>query len=320
MKHVVSVSLGSSARDTDQVVEILGERVHLERRGTQGDLGAARRLIAELDGRVDAIGLGGIDLFLPVGRRRYYFRDARRLAAAARTTPVVCGAGLKNSLERAMVAALEPVLPWSGRRVLMVSALDRFGMAEELVAHGAEVTFGDLIFSLGVPLALHRLATLHALATVLLPLFVRLPFRWLYPVGGSQERGDTTERFAAAYHAAEVVAGDWHYIRRYAPDRMDGMTVLTNTTTEADVAFLRERGVARLITTTPRFAGRSVGTNLLEAAFVAIEGGRSELPAERYQALLAEAGLRPTLLELGPASDAVPGASSPAPPAGGAAG
>ena len=277
MVHVVSVSLGSATRNTDQVVTILGEQVHLERRGTQGDFEAARDLIASLDGKVDAIGLGGIDLFLPVRGRRYYFRDARRLAAAATRTPVVCGAGLKNSLERAMVQALAERVDWRGRRVLMVSALDRFGMAEELVSQGAEVLFGDFIFSLGIPIPLHRLGTLHALATVLLPVFVQLPFRWLYPVGATQETETTSERFARFYAGAEVIAGDWHYIRSYAPSDMGGKTVLTNTTTETDVAFLRERGVRTLITTTPRFDGRSVGTNLLEAAFVAIEGGPGEL-------------------------------------------
>lgn len=255
-------------------------------------------MIAELDGRVDAIGLGGIDLFLPVGRRRYYFRDARRLASAATRTPVVCGAGLKNSLERAMVRALSATLPWEGRRVLMVSALDRFGMAEELAGHGAQVLFGDFIFSLGVPIPLYRLGTLHALATVLLPVFVQLPFRWLYPVGSTQDTQATTERFARYYAWAEVVAGDWHYIRRYAPRSMEGKVVLTNTTTEADVAFLRERGASTLITTTPRFGGRSVGTNLLEAAFVAIEGAPGELPAERYAAMIESAGLAPTVLDL----------------------
>jgi len=298
MKHVVSVSLGSSKRDTDQVVSILGEEVHLERRGTQGDFAAAERLIGELDGKVDAIGLGGIDLFLPVGSRRYYFRDARRLAAAAKRTPVVCGAGLKNSLERAMVRSLAERMPWGDRKVLMVSALDRFGMAEELAGLGARVLFGDFIFSLGLPIPLYRLGTLHALATVLLPVFVKLPFRWLYPVGSSQDTAATTERFARYYRWADVIAGDWHYIRSYAPGDMSGKVVLTNTTTPGDVSFLKERGVDTLITTTPRFGGRSVGTNLLEAAFVAIAGEAGELPAARYRDMIERAGLEPTVLEL----------------------
>ncbi len=298
MKHVVSVSLGSSSRDTDQTVTILGEDVRIERRGTQGDVEAAKAQIAALDGTVDAIGLGGIDLFLPVGGRRYYFRDARALAAAAQRTPVVCGAGLKNTLERAMVRKLGSDIAWSGTKVLMVSALDRFGMATELVDQGARVLFGDMMFSLGLEIPIYRTSTLHALARVLLPVLVQLPFAWLYPTGSAQEKGATSERYARRYAWADVIAGDWHYIRRYAPADMTGKTILTNTTTDTDVAFLRARGAARLITTTPRFGGRSVGTNLLEAAFVAIEGASGELPAERYAELVERAALAPSVIDL----------------------
>ena len=53
-----------------------------------------------------------------------------------------------------------------------------------------------------------------------------------------------------------------------------------------------------LITTTPRFGSRSIGTNLLEAAFVAVEGASGELGKERYDQLIVEAGLRPAITEL----------------------
>lgn len=298
MLHVVSVSLGSTTRDTDQVVELLGRQVRIERRGTAGDLRAAGAIMAELDGRVDAIGLGGIDLYVQVRDRRYTFRDARRLANLAPNTPVVCGSGLKNSLERMAVRALDPPLSWQGRKVLMVSAVDRFGMAEELSLRGADLRFGDLAFALGIPMEVRSIRTLDALARTLLPVLVRLPFRWIYPVGAAQERVSSGGRFDRYYDWAEVVAGDWHYIRRHAPARLDGKTILTNTTTVDDVAFLRDRGAARLVTTTPRFAGRSVGTNLLEAAFVALEGARGELPATRYGELVERAGIVPTVMEL----------------------
>ena len=86
--HVVSVSIGSSSRDTSQEITLLGRTVTVERIGTDGDMQAAARLIRELDGKVDAIGLGGIDIYLQALGRRYYLRDAVRLAANARVTPV----------------------------------------------------------------------------------------------------------------------------------------------------------------------------------------------------------------------------------------
>lgn len=302
MLQVVSVSLGSVSRDTDQEVELLGQPVHIRRMGTNGDLAAAAALISKLDGQVDAIGLGGIDLYFAVRNRRYYVRDALRLKRAAKRTPVVCGAGLKNTLERMAVRSLAPRFDWAQRRVLMVSAADRFGMSEELALQGADILYGDLIFALGLPLPIRKLQSLERIAHTLLPVIGRVPFKWIYPVGSAQERAPQAHKFERYYRWAEVLAGDWHFIKRYAPDDLSGKVLLTNTTTSSDVAFLRERRASTLITTTPRFAGRSVGTNLLEAAFVAIEGAPDELSAERYSELITAAGLGPTVLELNAAA------------------
>lgn len=296
MKHVVSVSLGAKRRDVDETIALLGQKVRIERRGTGGDVRKAAELIRTLDGRVDAIGLGGIDLYLYVGGRRYPLRGAVRLAAGAKETPVVCGAGLKDTLERTAIEHLESSVGWRGKRVLLVSALDRFGMAEALRERGADVLYGDAMFALGLPVPIRRLETLAQVAKVLLPVVTKLPHSWLYPVGAAQER-EPQSRFARYYDWAEVVAGDWHFIKRYAPPRLDGKTILTNTTTPEDVAWLRARGVERLITTTPRFSGRSLATNLLEAALVALSN-RFPLASEDYRELIGAREVQPTVVEL----------------------
>lgn len=296
MKHAVSVSLGSAKRDTDQVIELLGQQVRIERRGVGGDVAAARALIAALDGQVDAIGLGGIDLFVQWAGARYYVREARGLAQAATRTPVVCGAGLKHTLERRSIELLEARLGWRQRRVLVASAVDRFGLTEALVKHGADLRFGDLAFLLGLPLFLRSPRTLDAVARTLAPIVVQLPFAWIYATGSKQDKTTTSERYRSAYDWAEVIAGDWHLIRRYAPARLDGLTVLTNTTTRDDVAFLRAAGAARLVTTTPRYTGRTLATNLLEAALVALHGGYLE--ASDYDNALDAMGYRPTEVPL----------------------
>jgi hypothetical protein len=292
VKWAVSVSLGSRKRDTDQVIELLGEQVRIERRGVDGDLRAARALIAELDGHADAIGLGGIDLFVEWAGRRYTVREARNLASAATRTPVVCGVGLKHTLERRTVELLEDSVGWSGRRVLVTSAVDRFGLTEALVERRADVRFGDLAFLLGVPVFLRSPLVLDGVARTLGPVVVKLPFKWIYATGSKQDKSTTDERYAGIYRWAEVIAGDWHLIRRFAPARMDGLTVLTNTTTRDDVAFLKRSGVGRLVTTTPRYGGRSLATNLLEAALVAVHGGR--LGPDDYRQSLDAMAYRPT--------------------------
>ena len=71
MKRIVSVGIGSSKRDSKAVVRVHGEEFSLERMGTDGDNQKAIAIIKELDGKVAAIGMGGNDLYLWGGRRRY---------------------------------------------------------------------------------------------------------------------------------------------------------------------------------------------------------------------------------------------------------
>jgi hypothetical protein len=103
LKHIVSVSLGSSTRDHRAVVNLLGEDFDISREGVDGKLDRAIARVQELDGTVDAIGLGGIDVYLYAGSKRYALRDGLRLLQAAKVTPVVDGSGLKNTLEREAV-------------------------------------------------------------------------------------------------------------------------------------------------------------------------------------------------------------------------
>ncbi len=301
MKRVVSVSLGSSGRDHRAQVTLMGEAFDISRVGTDGKLDAAIGLVRQLDGTVDAIGLGGIDVYLYAGRHRYALRDGLRLLDAAKVTPVVDGSGLKNTLERATVRFMQDELSMDlrGRRVLMVSALDRFGMAQALVDAGADVLFGDFIFALDKDMPVRDLHEFEAMAEKYLPDACKLPFQFFYPTGKKQEK-PPEPKYPQYYEQAEIVAGDFHFMRQFMPPRLDGKTILTNTVTQANVAELAERGVKRLITTTPDIGGRSFGTNVLEAALVALLGKAwSDVVPADYERLLRELQLKPRVMELG---------------------
>lgn len=297
-KRVVSVSIGSSKRNSKAEVNLegFGDTFTLERIGTDGSWNRAIELVEELDGTVDAFGLGGTDLYVYAGNRRYTFRDSKKLAAAARKTPMLDGSGLKHTLERRAVRELEAVIGWKGKKVLIPSAVDRFGLAEAMNETGAEVLYGDFIFGLGLNLPIYRLATLQKIAYVLLPIITQLPFEWLYPTGEKQEKQvlDWRQKY---FRWADAVAGDWHFIRRFMPPDMQGKIILTNTTTPDDLALMRERGVKTLVTTTPRLQGRSFGTNVMEA-FIVAAAGRYPLSEEDYLEYIEKLGLRPEVTQL----------------------
>ena len=300
MKRVVSVSLGSSARDHTAAVTLMGEAFDISRVGTDGKLDAAIAMVRELDGKVDAIGLGGIDVYLYAGRHRYALRDGLRLLEAATTTPVVDGSGLKNTLERETVRFMQHdlAIDLRGRKVLMVSALDRFGMAQALVDAGADVLFGDFIFALDKDMPVRELHEFERLAERYLPDACKLPFQFFYPTGKKQEK-PPEPKYPKYYEQAEIIAGDFHFMRQFMPARLDGKIVLTNTVTQANVDELATRGVSMLITTTPDIGGRSFGTNVLEAVLVALLGKSwNEVVPADYERLLRVLHLKPRVLRL----------------------
>lgn len=301
MKTVVSVSMGASSRDHEVEVDLLGERFRIRRQGTDGDFRKAKEILAELDGKVDAIGLGGIDVYLYSRTRRFEIRDGRRLLDVLKVTPGVDGSGLKNTLERETIRFLlqDGRIPLKGRKVLVVSGMDRFGMAQALEEAGARVVYGDLIFSINVDKPLKSLDELEEQAEKLLPEITKLPISMIYPVGKSQGIIEPTEMTTPYYREAEIIAGDFHFIRRRMPDDLAGKVILTNTVTAADVEELRRRGVEWLVTTTPEFEGRSFGTNVLEAVLLALLGKRwEEVEPGDYLDLIQRLGLKPRIVEL----------------------
>lgn len=259
-----------------------------------GSLKKAAEMIASLDGKVDAIGLGGIDLYLVVCGRKYAIRDALKLKRMARTTPVVDGSGLKDTLERETVRQLiDDGIPIVGKRALMVSAVDRFGMAEALALNGVRMIYGDLVFGLGIPFAINSFELFKVLASIIVPVVVWLPFKVLYPTGSKQDEAPK-KTYARFYEQADIIAGDYLFIRRYMPENMSGKWILTNTTTADDVEEMRARGVELLITTTPVLDGRSFGTNVLEGVFISmLKKPWEEVKKDDYLALLKELNFKP---------------------------
>ncbi len=301
MRTIVSVSVGASSRDHEVEAVLLGETFRIRRVGTDGDMRKARDILTALDGTVDAIGLGGLDIYLYSRDQRYVLKDGQRLMDCVKTTPVVDGSGLKNTLERETIAWLvrDGRIPLQDRKVLMVCAMDRFGMAQALEEAGARVVYGDLIFSLGVDKPLRNLDELADYAARLLPEISRLPISMIYPVGRSQLKIEPNEMTRPYYEEADIVAGDFHFIRRRLPDSLPGKVILTNTVTSEDVEELRQRGVTWLVTTTPEFEGRSFGTNVLEAVLLTILGKRwGEVRPDDYLDLIRRLNLKPRIVDL----------------------
>lgn len=296
MKHIVSISIGSSRRNHKVEIDINGEKAVIERIGTDGDIQMAIKLVRELDGKVDAFGMGGIDVYLNAGKTRYKIKDAMPIMEAARITPMVDGSGLKTSLEKQLPRFInDNVEKLKGKSVFILPAIDRYGMAEGFQNMGCELVLADLMVALGINIPIKSLKVLDRIASVVAPIVCRLPFEMLYPTGKEQNRDANRQgKIDKFFYDADIIAGDFHYIKQYMPHGMQGRMVVTNTVTEEDIEWLKECGIGTLVTSTPDLNGRSFGTNVIEALLVAIIGKAvEEITPEDYLNVLKEINFSP---------------------------
>ncbi|MEM8862043.1 MAG: quinate 5-dehydrogenase, partial [Chloroflexota bacterium] len=258
MKKAVSVSLGSTIRDATAEVELFGETICLIREGWNGDIEQVTRRFGELDGKVDAFGVGGIDLWVHSTTRNFELKSAHKLIKNVKHTPIVDGSGLKHTLERQTGAIVSTIT--KKRKVMVVSGLDRLGMTTSFFDSGFDVLCGDAAFALGIPLKIKSLQGLGRLGALVLPIVSRLPIHMIYPTGEAQNQIEP--KYVDWYAWADIIAGDCLYIKKHMPDDLAGKIVVTNTTTQQDREAFRQRGVETIITTTPVIDGRTFGTNL----------------------------------------------------------
>jgi hypothetical protein len=277
----------------------LGEHFVLERIGTDGDAKKMKALFQEMDGQVDAFGLGGFDLYLCYKNKKYVFREAYNAIKDVKITPVADGTGVKKTLEKMAVHYLhDQGIIDNKMKVLIPSAVSRYFMFEAFKELGYQVKWGDIAFSLDIgKKAYSSTLAMDILAYTLLPIMVKIPFKWLYPVGESQDV--IVPKFKKMYGEADIIAGDFHYIYKYLVDDMTGKIILTNTLTNDELKDLKDRNVKMIATTTPEFEGRSFATNVIEAlACALLQKKPDEIQNQEFIDLFKKLDFKPRIVNL----------------------
>ena len=303
MAQVLVVHLNSE--DRDDTVTFLGRAVTILRRGCGGDAARARQLIADFDGKVDAIGLEGLPAELSLGPAHRPHVMGANLAAAAKESPVVDGAGIRPGLERWGVILADRAQPgiFAQKRVLMVPGLNHNGMSQALGRRGSSIRYADPLIYFNLPdlPGVGRKLTLEQAGPPTLDQLKDAPFRRILPQAGAAGK----ERDADPFQWADLIAGDVGAIRRYAPSDLKKKIVVVEHADEADLADLRERGAAIAVTMMPSLdpdddLGRwSAAT--IEAVLVALRSDpTAPLTEDTYLDLMADIHWRPAVRVLQP--------------------
>ena len=303
MKQVLVIDLNDV--DSEERVTFLGREVKLLHRGSGGDPERVRALLAEFDGKVDAIGLDGMPAVLQLGRTQRPHRVATELLATDMQTPVVDGCGVRAGLERWGVILADRAEPgiFAQKRVLMVPGLNHVGLAQALERRGSAIHYADPVIYFGLPAVpgVGGKTTLAQAATRTLDQLQDAPFRRIHPQPGDPGHPRSPQPFLWA----DVIAGEIGAIRRYAPAELKGKIVVVERADEDDLADLQQRGVTIAVTIMPSLddeddLGRWPAA-AIEAVLVALRADpTASLSEDTYLDLMADIHWSPAIRYLQP--------------------
>lgn len=299
---VVEISLGSSARDHDEVVDFLGRPVRLVGLGTDGDLPTAEALVRRWAEIADALAVSGAAEAFATGRLEVEpGRAIRRLVAAAGTAVVTDGSRLHEVLQEWSVRWVQAEMPgyFSNARTLVLGA-DHARAARVLREFTDNIRLQDRSADRGLAARLAPGGLVGAATQV-----ATWPLRQV--AAAAQE--DTVVPAQLANRSwlrhrpedSDVVVASYHELVSAGPTDLHGRTVITSSITDEQLAELAERDVDLVVDTTPQPFAVTVDVATLEAmmrATVRAPGGAPErLRDDDLLEMILAAALEPRLLQ-----------------------
>lgn len=304
MKQILIIHLNQE--NDSEVVTFLDQDMQIQRKGCGGDPEIARALIAEYDGKVDAIGLDGLPAKLELGSFSTPHKMGQELAQVAEKTAVVDGSGIRAGLERWAVILADRAQPgiFAQKQILMVPGVNHPGLTQALSRRTPHVRYADPVVYFALPQfpGIGSKQTFNRAAPGTLEQLDDQPFRRIKPQAGSPGTARAEKPFAWA----DILAGDIGAIRRYAPANLKRKIVVVECATPEDVADMRERGVSIIVTLMPSTDGeKSLGrwsAAAIEAMLVALRPDpNAPLNEDTYLDLLADIEWTPGIRYLQPA-------------------
>ncbi len=294
MKTVVGISLGSSKQDFDFTTRFLGQRLRVQRLGTNGSLTRALKLVRQWDGSAAAIGVGLVKDSDGFGSRADHHAD--KLAAAAERTPLTTGARLADIVQEWAVRHAQGELGhyFDNARVLFFSGLAARKLAQTMSEYTDNLRFADPLLQLGVPKLLGSLDALHLYASG-----THLVAQWVPPrLTPAPLLAQWSQHVLRhAMRKATVVVAPVHELDAFGAQELAGKTVVTSTVSDKRLAALRDKGVQMVIDGAPLVEGRVIAPDLMHAMIIAATGkSPDQILEDDLLEILASLQLAPRVL------------------------
>ena len=301
MKHVTSISLGSSQQDFSFGTTFLGQALQVRRLGTDGSLAQALKLVKAADAgkpgqRADALGLGLVKDSQRLGPRQALAQDATRLRAAALRVPVTTGARLGEIFQEWALRHTQATLGryFDNANVLFFSGLAQYRLAMAMGEYSENLLFADPLLQLGVPKLLTSLDALGLYASG-----AHHVSDWAPPrlIPGALMRQWTHFVLRRAMQKATVVVAPAHELDDFGLEELAGKTILTSTVNAQRLAAFKDKGVHLVVDAAPLLNGHALAPDLLDAMILAATGRPADdLSDDDYLDIIQQQGLQPQLV------------------------
>jgi predicted amino acid dehydrogenase len=298
---VVNVSLMDTKRDHDVRVDFLGRRFRIVRRGTSGDVKAARDLVHEWAPRAAAIAVTGAREAQATGLYSGQLRAIERIMSEAGTTPVTDGAQLLEVLQEWGVRRVDSEMPgyFSNARTVALGGQNHARTVRVLREHTDNIEYADPLLRLDLPGRLH-VNPVTGLAADVIGHAVALPLRMLPDaVRAPMAAPSRSIAHGLARQAArecDVVVSTYEELTGFGLEDLAGKTLITSSISDDRLAELGHRGVDLVVDLTPQPFEVLVNAAMLEALMIASVDARSTLTNDDLLDMIVAAGLEPRLL------------------------
>ena len=299
MKHVVSVTMGSSKNDFTFETDFLGQPFTVSRVGADGDESQAWELLRRHQAKADAIWLGMIRDHHDVGTRRIVHADTERMLGVVTRVPATTGAALRRLLQVRAVRHVQKQLGnfFNNNKVLFLSGVVNYDMAVAMADYTPNLRFADAVLQTGAPKMLTSLNQLEVFARGARLAESVLPLRTLSTVmpGLSAVKSSLVRKQIRDSH---TVVGTFDDLKQFMEDgALKDKTVITSAVDDERFAAFKRWEANLVVDVSPTLFDHVVGTNTIQAMILAaLNMSSEELADADLEDIIRELAIKPRLL------------------------
>jgi predicted amino acid dehydrogenase len=295
---VVNVSLLPSDRDYETRVRWLDHDFRLVRRGTEGDVGRAEKLVAEWAGKVSAIAVTGVRDARAAGLYDGDLAAVERILKATDKVPVTNGHELRDVLQEWTIRHHQADMPgfFNNARVVVFGGLNHLRTTKVLGEYTENLKFADPLLRFGIPSLLDSIPALDRFVRIAGWPSRLVPDQVVNPVVAPGRRLTHT-LVRQAVKDAYVVVASFEEMSPLSMEELAGKTVISSAISDERRKDLHARGVSIVLDDTPQPFDVTVNAAMLQAMMIALTGSES-LTHDDLLDMIVAAGLKPRVLSL----------------------